>query len=108
VPQDAKNTTSSSYAGINCAFGTFKLLVISITWRKSEIHKVDDIGDIVDEDFDGCRKLEDFKGEIVAVISNEAYNSCQNCNAKIIAIWVNSKCVTKIMVLRSAKISISM
>ena len=43
---------------------------------QSEISEVDDIGDIVDEDsFNGSGQLKVFKGDIVAVISNDEYNS---------------------------------
>ena len=62
---------------------------------QSEISEVDDIGDIVAEDsFYGSGQLKVFKGEIVAVISNDVYNSCRNCNAKIME---STQCVRSVV-----------
>ena len=52
--------------------------------EKCEIEKIEDIGEIVDDDLDnGNGGAVVVKGEIVAVIGIDSYRSCRNCNAKV-------------------------
>lgn len=99
---------ASSYKLVNATVRSFNGAKYISLGECSEIHEIENIGDVVDESiFTGSGDLKAVNGEIVAVISSETYTSCKSCNAKVLESSGNivecAKCNTKMKVSKCRK-----
>ena len=100
-----------SYKFVNVTVRSFNAHKYLSLGEMCNITKVEDIGEVVDDDVaeEPCSTV--VKGDIAVVMNIESYSSCRNCNSKIgdvgKAVVECAKCNSKMKLARCAKASIA-